>query len=265
MIDAIVLAGAANTGKLREVSSASSEAMIPVHGRPMVSYVVNALLDSSDIGRIIVVGPAELRDLDYGERNERILYIPSGSTMVENLLSAVDHVSGQHRVLVVTSDIPLLTSEAVSDFIKRCKEVDADIYYPIVSKETNEAKYPGVQRTYVKLKEGTFTGGNLALVAPSALSKGRRVIEQAFLMRKKPVKLARLLGFRFIIKFVFNRLSLHEIEARATDILGCSGRAVVSPYPEVGIDVDKPSDLEVAERTLSSDGGSSAHAAGPLT
>lgn len=250
MIDAIILAGAANTGKLREVSSAAAEATIPVAGRPMIWHVVNALHRSTHIGRIIVVGPEEVARVEYGIERDRLLHLPSGSTMIENLLRAVDHVRGQPRVLVVTSDIPLLTPEAVDDFIERCKPFEADIYYPVVRKETNEVSYPGMQRTYVRLKEGTFTGGNIAMVAPEALIRGRSVIEQAFLMRKKPIKLARLLGFRFILKFMFSRLGLREIEQRAAAIIGCTGRAVVSPYPELGIDVDKPSDLELVDKVL---------------
>ena len=44
-----------------------------------------------------------------------------------------------------TGDIPLLTPEAVDDFLSRCQGVSADIYYSIVSKEANEAAYPGVK------------------------------------------------------------------------------------------------------------------------
>lgn len=258
MIDAIVLAGAANTGPLKDVSPAASEAMILISGRPMISYVLSALLESEKIGRVIVVGPSDVADANFGlDRSERIEYLPSADSMIENLLLGLEKLAGQHRVLVVTSDVPLLTSEAVDDFIMRCKSVDADVYYPIVSEETNVSRFPGVERTYVNLKEGTFTGGNLALVAPDALTRGRRVIEQAFQMRKKPVKLARLLGFRFIVKFGMRRLSLHEIEQRAADILGYRGVAIVSPFPEVGIDVDKPSDIEVVERALRGEDGSS--------
>ena len=34
-------------------------------------------------------------------------------------------------------------------------------------------------------------------------------------------------------------------------ILGFMGVAIISPYPEIGTDVDKPSDLELAERVMS--------------
>ena len=41
-----------------------------------------------------------------------------------------------------------------------------------------------------------------------------------------------------------------EIEERVRLILGFRGVAVVSPYPEVGIDVDKPQDLALVEETF---------------
>lgn len=251
MIDALILAGAANSGKLKDASSQSAEALIEVHGRPMVWYVVNTLLLSERIGRVLVVGPPEIAQLEFGERaNGRVEFALSGEHMVENMLRGIEHLAGERQVLIVTSDIPLLTVEAVDDFISRCAAKSADLYYPIVTQEANEAKYPGVERTYVHLKEGTFTGGNLALVSPQVLKRAKSVIEQAFAMRKKPVQLARLLGFRFILKLIVRRLSVHEIEARAARILGCNGVAIISPYPELGIDIDKPSDLALVESVL---------------
>lgn len=76
------------------------------------------------------------------------------------------------------------------------------------------------------------------------------MIAQAVAMRKNPLKLSRLLGFKFILKLLFNRLSMAEIEERVRLILGFRGVAVVSPYPEVGIDVDKPQDLALVEETF---------------
>lgn len=253
MIDAIVLAGAANTGPLRTVSTVKYEAMIPINGRPMLLYVLVALLRSRKIGNILVVGPEELASVQSdlpADDAGRVQFVPSGDSILDNLLRGLDAVGKKDRVLVVTSDVPLLTSDAVDDFIERCHATEADVYYPIISKEVSAAKYPDAERTYVNLKEGTFTGGNLALVNPEALSRGRRVMEQAFQMRKKPVKLARLLGFRFILKFGMRRLSLPEIEERAAEILGYRGIAVPSPYPEIGLDVDKPSDIQIVERAL---------------
>jgi hypothetical protein len=105
-----------------------------------------------------------------------------------------------------------------------------------------------VKRTYVHLKEGTFTGGNLVVIDPAILVKHHLMIQRAVAMRKKPGQLARLLGVRLLIKFLLRTLSIHEIEARVAKMLGFKGAAIICPYPEVGIDVDKPSDLDLVIR-----------------
>lgn len=247
-VESVVLAGATNRGKLSEVSDAAHEAVIRVAGRPMVHYVLDALKASDSVERIILVGPREA--LDGYPSPDGIELVPAGESMVENLRLGLERVQNQEPALIVTSDIPLLRAEAVDDFVNRCEQVSADIYYSVVAKEVNEAKYPGVTRTYVRLKDGTFTGGNIALVKPEVVEACAPMIAQAVAMRKNPLKLSRLLGLKFIVKLLFNRLSLKEIEERVRLILGFRGVAVLSPYPEVGIDVDKPQDLTLVEESF---------------
>jgi hypothetical protein len=62
-------------------------------------------------------------------------------------------------------------------------------------------------------------------------------------LRKRPLALARLIGLDILLKLLLGRLSLHELEARARRILGVEARALVTPYPEVGVDVDQEEDL----------------------
>jgi len=47
-------------------------------------------------------------------------------------------------------------------------------------------------------------------------------------------------------------LSIKEIEERIEKILHFKGAAIVTPYAEIGIDVDKPSDLDLVERYIAS-------------
>ena len=94
------------------------------------------------------------------------------------------------QVLVVTSDIPFIHKEAIEDFLDRCADLQADLYYPIISKEANEQVFPGCIRTYVTLKEGTFTGGNMVLSTPRLLSNSKALVEKVVIFRKKPWRLA---------------------------------------------------------------------------
>ncbi len=249
-IDAVVLAGASNQGLLRTESQAEFEALIEVAGRPLVDYVVQALMGSEHIHDIVLVGPEALEQI-YSE--QRIRIVRNGGSMAENIKLGLTQVSGQHQVLLVTADIPLLTTEAVDDFLDRCRAKKAAIYYPVVSQEANERAYPGVKRTYLKLVEGVYTGGNLALIEPEVVNRCYRVLEKAVALRKQPVKLIRMLGLRFIVKFACHRLTIADIERQAQKILGFTGVAVPCPYPEIGVDVDKPSDLAIVQQALSID------------
>jgi hypothetical protein len=170
--------------------------------------------------------------------------------MVDSLLRALSRLNTDKHVLVLTSDIPLITPEALEDFLQQCVKREADIYYSFVPKEAIEEKYPGVHRTYVRLSDGTFTGGNVVLINPQVvLERGQRIL-QAVQLRKHPVKLCRMLGFKFLLKLMRGKLSVAEIEKRVGEILGFIGAGIVSNYPEVGVDVDKPSDLELAKAFL---------------
>ena len=68
---------------------------------------------------------------------------------------------------------------------------------------------------------------------------------------QEPLAIERLLGLSLSL-VLLNQLSLREIEARFR-VLHCRGVGVISPYPQVGIDVDKPSDLELVRQVLEGD------------
>ncbi|NLL43551.1 MAG: NTP transferase domain-containing protein [Firmicutes bacterium] len=245
-VDAVVLAGAPNTGQLQEVRGEKWEAEIPISGKPMVNYVIEALQSSSRVGEIVVVAPAEIKDV----LAPHIRWVEAGSSLTENIFRAMDVLDKKNNVLFVTSDVPFIHAEVIDDFVSRCGELQGEIFYPITSKEATEKMYPETTRTYFTLKEGSFTGGNILLAAPQAVVNSRWVMDEVISRRKKPWKIIRMLGFFFILKFLTKQLSLRELEQRASELLGHSGVLIISPYPELSNDVDKPSDLQLAEKTI---------------
>jgi len=245
-VDAIILAGAKNDGKLQTVSSCPYEALIHINGKPMLCYVVEALRKSPYIDRIVVVGFPEFKQYLADD----IILLECASSLVENVQIGMNYLQPKNHVLVVTSDIPMVTQEAVDDFIQRCEGKVADLFYPIVSKEANEELYPGVIRTYVTLKDGIYTGGNMVLMSAHFIGQCHPVVERVVQLRKKPFAIARLLGLKIIIKFVFRKLTIADVEQRVKKHFGLCAQAVISPYPQIGTDVDKPSDWELAQRVL---------------
>ncbi len=249
MYDAIILAGGENSEELSKYTPHSYEALIDIAGKPMVTFVAAALAASRHVGRIFVLGPvAELARCDFPSGTEILM---SGPTIIDTIRIGMRAISHSRPVLVATSDIPLLTAEAVNDFLVQCSRVDADLYYPIVPKEVNERSFPGNKRTYVRLREGVYTGGNLFLVNPAIVDQCALVAERFIAERKHPLVLCRMLGWSFVIRFLLGALCLKDVEQRVSELLGVRGAVVKSPFPELGIDVDKPSDLELVRATFS--------------
>ncbi len=248
-IDAIIIAGGQLEDDLQKISKVKDEALIPIGDKIMVDYVISALENTSNIDNIVLVCPvSELST--YYKYNSNIKLVEAGSTAVGSVINGLQYVDNNRDILVCTGDIPLLTSEAVEDFIKSCSSKKADLFYSIIPKNLNEKLYPGVERTYVKLKDGTFTGGNIILVDPKIVKKCACKGEELVSLRKSPFALSKKIGLKFIIKYLLHILSLQETEEKFSQLLGIKGIAVVSNFPEVGIDVDKPSDLKLVKNIL---------------
>ncbi|ARU60978.1 hypothetical protein CBW65_07680 [Tumebacillus avium] len=177
-------------------------------------------------------------------------------SLVANLLDAVERLQrdgSSEYLLIASCDIPFLTAEAVTDFLAACPP-GFDFYYPVVRKEICEQKFPGVKRTCVKLKDGTFTGGNLFLVRAAVLPPLRERLSRIFQHRKRPLLLAREFGLGVALSFLcsalLGTLTIGRLEREAERISGIKAKAVISEHAEIGTDIDKLSDLALLERVV---------------
>ncbi|HZJ83067.1 MAG TPA: nucleotidyltransferase family protein, partial [Clostridia bacterium] len=239
-INALILAGDSGKGEL--ASSLENKSFIEIKGKWMVEYVVDALRDCSMVGEICIIGPHKHLEERLGDRID--YYFEAHGDMLENLERGLSAFKGD-PTLVVTSDIPMIDGEVVLDFIQRCRSKEADLYYPIVKKEVNDEKYPGFQRTYVRMKEGVFTGGNMMLLNPRIVDKCTQFIKDAIDNRKNPWKLGRMLGFHFLIMLALGILSIARVEKRFLKLLDIKACAIISPFPQLANDVDKFIDIKL--------------------
>lgn len=246
MINAVVLAGDSKKDAVQQ--GVANKALLPIHGRPMIRYVVEALRSAPSIGMIAVIGPESL--LKAHLQGLVDIYLEGRDSLFDNLAAGMEPFAADKAVLVVTSDIPMIRGEMVEDLLARCLEKDGDLGYPVVEKALNDARFPGMERTYVRLREGRFTGGNIVYVSPAAVKRCADFARKVIAYRKKPLKAARLLGIGFLIRLISGRLTIAQAEARFSRLLNISAHAIITPYPEVGNDVDKPSDVEMVQRYL---------------
>lgn len=240
-VDAVVLAGQRNDGALRDVSSVPFEGDIPIAGRPMIDWVLDALIEAHHIDRIMVVGPETTK-------RPNVIGVPMREGLLENVMAGVTAVQKQDRVLVVTGDIPLITGRVVDALVEAAPP--ADLVYPVVERSCVEQFMPGVRRTYVRLRDGVFTGGNVFFVNPAIMPQVANMAQVLLAHRKSPIRLAQDIGWGFLLKLFSGRLTLAIAEQRVSEVLGVVGRVLVAADPEVGVDVDKVSDWEMVSQVL---------------
>jgi len=248
MFNALVLAGANEKGPLEIAENVNNKALIMIDSKPMIDYIVDALNNSENIDKILVVGSKNELHPYIGKKVEEMLN--PGNSILENMEIGLKYFNSNDNLLLLTSDIPLITPKAIDEFIEICTKRKAYIGYPIITKENIMRKYPEAERTYVKMKEGIFCGGNIVFFKPEVFYQKKELIKELFENRKSTWKYAKILGLKFILKFLFKTLTLEEIEKRVTDIIGYNSIAVMVSYPEIMIDLDKPSDLKLIRKCL---------------
>ena len=253
-INTVILAGDSKKGLVQE--GLENKSLLSIHGKPMVEYVADALRSSSLIGNISISGPEDLLKARLGTKVD--YYVGDKGTLFENIKAGVKPFDNDKLVLVVTSDIPMVSGDMITDFIRRSLEKEGDFCYPIINKKQNEEQFPGVERTYVRLKEGTFTGGNVFLLNPAVIQTCEEFAIKLLQFRKQPWKTARLLGFRFLLGLLLGTLSIKQVEERFGELLQIKAAAIKVDYPEIGNDVDKPSDVEMVMRYLATIPGDTA-------
>ena len=239
MLAAVVLAG--NTGKDAEIWGVPQKAHIKIGNISMARVVLAALTKSATVSHISYVG--QVPD-DAAKLVQTV--VSAGVQMSDSLRCGLESVpSDTTRILLLTADLPWLNAQHISRFIEASP--DADIVYPIIPRAVTEAAFPKQKRTYARVQEGEFTGGNLFLLKPRAVASLLSLSDQIYAGRKNPLALARLVGLRTVLGIATGRARIATLEARASRLLGVEARAQISQDAALGADVDKPEHLKNIE------------------
>ncbi|MBN2393042.1 MAG: nucleotidyltransferase family protein [Anaerolineae bacterium] len=253
MIDCILMAGGVPQEEdlLYAYTQGQPKALLDVGGKPMVQWVLDALDEAPSVRDIVVVGPVDAAAL----ASPKIAYdLPDQGSMLKNILGGIDWVLERNpqtrQVLISSSDIPMLTGAMVERLLAQCADPAVDIYHTIVSREKMERRFPGSRRSYVHFSDGDFAAGDIHVVAPHIGHKHRGLWDDLLDSRKNALKQAARLGPVFFIKLLAHRLSLAEVERLALEKFSLNVRALPVDDAEMGMDADKPFQLEICRRAL---------------
>jgi molybdopterin-guanine dinucleotide biosynthesis protein A len=249
-ITAVILSGGRLDESLREYGNVPSKGFIEIAGKPMVVYVIDTLKKIDRVNKIILVSNPEHVTPDISSRVDKV--VPGGETMIQSLRSAIDKLESQPEyLLVLPCDMPLITPEAVNDFIDQSLTPPVDITYAYLSREDSESAYPDAKHTYVTIREGTFCGSGLFMMKPGMIEACESLFRKLTGNRKNPFALVSILGPAIVLKFLLKTVTVRELENRMSKLMGgCLGRGIRTRYADAAFNVDAPGELLIARRLL---------------
>jgi CTP:molybdopterin cytidylyltransferase MocA len=254
LIDAVLTAGGIpQPGEpLYPLTQGQSKALLPVAGKPMAQWVLDALSGSERVGRIVVVGLAP-GESALTSRKE-LLFVPNAGSMIANAVAGIkkilEHNPSAQKVVICSSDIPCLTGAMVDWMITTCLASDHEIYYGLISQADMERRFPGSRRSYFAIKEGRFCGSDIILASTRLAGHYHPAWNEIVGARKNILRQAGIIGFGTLWLMLTHQMTIAEAERRAQTRLGVKGHILLDPYAETGMDVDKPRQYELVKNDL---------------
>jgi GTP:adenosylcobinamide-phosphate guanylyltransferase len=254
-MDAIIIAGGIPEPDepLYEYTQGQPKALLDIAGKPMVQWILDALSGAETIDRVVLIG---LSEEDSLECTKEITYVSNQGGMLQNVRAGMEKVleinPDANHVLGVSSDIPAINSEMVDWMVKENEGTDLDLYYTVIRRKVMEERFPNSNRSYTRLKDAEVCGGDMNMIRATTVRTNDELWDRIVAARKNVFKQAALLGYGNLILLLSRQLTIDGAVKRVTKRMDITGRAVFSPYAEIGMDVDKPFQLEIVRADLMS-------------
>lgn len=243
--NALVLAGSrGGEDPVATYGGVAHKALIILQGKTLLARVVGALR-SAEAAKIAVVTSHPLVVAEALRLNVEVVEEASGPSL--SVLRGARTLGTP--LLVTTADHALLEGDWVRHFLTDVPK-DTDVAALVAARGSVEAAAPGTQRTWLKLADGHWSGCNLFYLANdgalAVVDLWRRVEAE----RKRPWRMAQILGPGMLLRYAFGRLSLRTAAERLGRLASVHAAIVETPFGLASVDVDKVADLDLVRRIV---------------
>ncbi len=238
-----------------------SKALLPMAGKRVLDWQLDAMIESPDISDIYLIGlsPEEFPsylDLKYiqYERNSSILEkIKFGSLILQKAYPDLDHV------IVCSGDAPGVRTSSINQFFDIFRQnLDADLLIGVVPEDITLKFFPNHRRVIGKFKDLSVYPGEMYVFRHEIIPVIEDEILQMTLKRRqfdrqkdtsKLVPVLKYLGRKprlwlLIIKYDLGLLSISELESILSRVYNLKMKVIIIPDPGFGMDLDLPEDYE---------------------
>jgi GTP:adenosylcobinamide-phosphate guanylyltransferase len=238
---AVITAGGLAGGTFSAAAGTPVKALAPVRGIPMLESVIVALREAGADRIALIAGP-EVRERYAARVEQTIDASPSGGANIMRALNAWTEDGGP--LLYATCDLPYITGAAIADFVARTP--DGALAMSLVKSERYASRFPECPSFGITLAGERIVNGGVFLLPPGGAARIERIATPLFDARKRPWRMASLIGIGTLWRWVTGTLSVGNLEAKASSVLGMPSAAVRDCAPELAFDVDTVADYRYA-------------------
>jgi GTP:adenosylcobinamide-phosphate guanylyltransferase len=218
--------------------------LIVLQGRTLLVRVLDAARGAG-AARIGVSASDEAIRVALAGTDAKIL--PTAAGPSQSVMDAAGQLG--FPLVVTTVDHALLQPAWITRFLADTPEW-ADAAVLLAPEDRVRAAAPQARRTYLKFRDGCYSGCNLFLLRNETAMGVVQLWRKVEALRKQPWKIAAMLGPSFLARYLLGRLTLDEAVARLGKLAGVRAAAVRAHDGLAAVDVDKPSDLDLVRELV---------------
>jgi len=238
-----------------------SKALLPMIGKRVLDWQLEAMIKSPDIGQIYLIGlspeefPSELdlKYIEYGRNTSILEKIKYGSEVLQKAYPDIEHI------IVCSGDAPGLATSSVNKFFDTFRQnLDADLLIGIVPEDITLEFFPNHRRVIGKFKDRSVYPGEIYVFRHKIIPILEDEILQFTIQRReidrqkdtsKLIPVLKYLSKRpslwvLIIKYLLGLLSIPELESILSRVYHLKMKTIIVPDPGFGMDLDLPEDFE---------------------
>ena len=170
-----------------------------------------------------------------------------GRSFAESVADAAGRLG--FPLLITTVDHALLKPEWITQFLADTPDW-AEVAVLLAPEARVQAAAPQTKRTYLKFRDGRYSGCNLFLLRDERAMAVVTLWRKVEALRKQPWKIAAMLGPSFLIRYALGLLPLDQAVARLGALADVKAAAVRAHDGLAAVDVDKPSDLDLVRELV---------------
>lgn len=254
-MDVIITAGGIPkpSHPLYEYTQGKPKALLDIGGKPMIQWVLDAVSEAKSLDEVAVVGLDGSVDLSC---DKPLTLIPNTGSMIGNIRAGLQSILEKNPnaeyVMIVSSDIPLVTGEMFDWFIEQAKDTQHEYYMNMITRQVLEASFPGVKRRVNRVGKIEFRGApDISILQPKIVMQKNGAAERIEKARGKIWRQLNFIGFDTLFLLMLRLLDLDAFAKRLSEKHGVDLHPVICPYPEIAMDVDHPQHLEMMRKELS--------------